>query len=496
MNDPLAALPSLVLLTGPETGRRIPLTTGRKAVVGRSLEADLTFPDEPSLSRFHARIDHEDDQYMITDLGSVNGTQINGKDIQREIPTPLAHRDVITCGELELRFELPEAQRAAAGSHTMVLTRPDGERSLPRIRAIIATESRPLETDEDEHESLAEAGATEQLVEAAQQGGEAAGAPAEEAVIGEMQGAETHIEPDEHAAAVAASGPAIEEPISAEAPAEAMTALDASVGDEQESQPELPAGVDGEPETAQATVASPAPVEAWEPEEAEVASSESPPAPGWEQPAMPSAAPATDAGATSLGLVAEDLSAGAPAERAPEIEPAWSVERVPEDVGDQPGPVEAATEAPAVAEPPAMTPLERAVATVPLFRTLSDAEISTLARTMTQRQFPPGAEIVRQGEEGLSLYIVLEGQVRVQRAGVTQGEIELATIGPGGFFGEMTLLDGEPRSATVRAVTPVFCALLPRWGLEATIRANPAVAMEMLSVLSRRLRATEGLLTA
>jgi CRP-like cAMP-binding protein len=186
---------------------------------------------------------------------------------------------------------------------------------------------------------------------------------------------------------------------------------------------------------------------------------------------------------------------------APVIEPEEAVPfaGVSQEAEIGPPPVQepepALSPAPDTSLAPDRAQLEEVVAALPLFRRLSPEELRSLTHSMTQREFAPGAEIVRQGEEGLSLYIVLEGEVRVQRAG-PGGDLDLASIGPGGFFGEMTLLDGEPRSATVRAVTPVRCALLPRWGLEATIRHNPSVAMEMLSVLSRRLRATEGLLTA
>ena len=141
MNDPTSVLPTLTLLTGPETGRRIPLTTGRTAVIGRSLEADLTFPDEPSLSRLHARIEREDDRYSITDLGSANGTRLNGTALTNT--AALSHGDLITCGSLELRFDLPGAQRDGAPVRPAGDAREALSTTQPRIRAIIPTESRP-----------------------------------------------------------------------------------------------------------------------------------------------------------------------------------------------------------------------------------------------------------------------------------------------------------------------------------------------------------------
>jgi hypothetical protein len=452
MNDPLASLPSLVLLSGIETGRRIPLTTGAKAVIGRSLEADLTFPDEPSLSRFHARIEYSGDQYTITDLGSVNGTQINGKDIPQQQPTPLAHRDVITCGELELRFELPEGQRAAAGSRTMVMTRPEDLEALPRVRAILATESRPVEGEE------ISAPPAPNVAPAAEM--------PERDVMAEEQGAPPG---DEAPVAIAEAGPAREEDLGAVvAPAaeEAAASAAAHAHGQEAAQVELPAAeaelvpARDAPFTVEETVIAALTPETSAPE---VVSPVATP-----EPAPSTAAPEE---AVPFTGVSETAEIGPP--------PAVAEAPLPEPVPVQ----------------HALTALEEVVGALPLFRGLSPDELRSLTQSMTQREFAPGTEIVRQGEEGLSLYIVLSGEVRVQRAG-PGGDLDLASIGPGGFFGEMTLLDGEPRSATVRAVTPVRCALLPRWGLEATIRQNPSVAMEMLAVLSRRLRATEGLLTA
>lgn len=139
-------------------------------------------------------------------------------------------------------------------------------------------------------------------------------------------------------------------------------------------------------------------------------------------------------------------------------------------------------------------PLRDALVSVPLFRRLSPDLLVTMADAMTERRYKHGADIVREGDDGNTLFVMLSGQARVHRAGAAGEDVELARLGPGGFFGEMSLLDGQPRSATVRATTDVRCALLPRWALESLIRANPLIAMQMLAVLSIRLRAVERLL--
>lgn len=386
MDDRTTTLPSLVLLTGPEAGRRIPLTTGRTAVLGRALEADLTFPDEPSLSRLHARIERTGDQYTVTDLDSANGTRLNGRAVTE--PATLSHRDVITCGTMELRFEQPSAD-ARGTPHPA----PDPGHSRPRIHAVLAGEHRlaenpPVAGPADTGEPLP-AGAPPAFTPPMDGRGPAPGAPDQQVECGE--------EP-------APLAPRPEPPARASVPA------------------------------AEAATAGPEPG-------ASVALAE------------PAAVPAARAG----GGTAAD---GVP-----------------------------------LADGESAMPLDGMLGAVPLLRPLQPAERAALAATMTERRFPAGSEIVRQGEEGLSLYVVLEGEVLVERAGTSTEGMELATIGAGGFFGEMTVIDGLPRSATVRAKTAVRCALLPRWGLEQAVRANPAVALEMLAVLSRRLRATERLLT-
>ena len=141
-------------------------------------------------------------------------------------------------------------------------------------------------------------------------------------------------------------------------------------------------------------------------------------------------------------------------------------------------------------------PLQTALAAVPLFRELSPELLAAVAGSMGERRFAAGQEIVRQGEDGQALYVVLAGQARVERGGTAGDSVELAMLGPGGFFGEMSLLDGQPRSATVRAIGEVHCALLPRWALERAIQAHPTMALQMLAVLSIRLRAVERMITA
>ena len=91
-----------------------------------------------------------------------------------------------------------------------------------------------------------------------------------------------------------------------------------------------------------------------------------------------------------------------------------------------------------------------------------------------------------------ALYIILKGQVSVVKRGPEgQGDINLATLDEGDFFGEMALLDGAPRSASVTALTPTECLLLTRWVFYTTLRSDPEIAVAMLPTLSKRVRDAE-----
>jgi CRP-like cAMP-binding protein len=119
----------------------------------------------------------------------------------------------------------------------------------------------------------------------------------------------------------------------------------------------------------------------------------------------------------------------------------------------------------------------------PLLAGVDPEGIAMIAQRMVEVDFPKDHVIARQGEVGTGFFLVASGSVRVVRDGRT-----IVHIGPGDFFGELSVLDGRPRVAQVIADEPTTCLGLATWDLEAVIKEQPAVALAILRGLAGRLR--------
>jgi CRP-like cAMP-binding protein len=127
---------------------------------------------------------------------------------------------------------------------------------------------------------------------------------------------------------------------------------------------------------------------------------------------------------------------------------------------------------------------------VPIFSSCSRKEIAAIARIAKEVNFDPGVEICREGETGIGLHIVVEGETKVQIGGRTRRR-----LGPGAFFGEVAVLDGGPRTATVIAETPVRTLSIPSWSFRTLLRSQPSLSTKMLEEVCRRLRTTDASLS-
>jgi CRP-like cAMP-binding protein len=126
------------------------------------------------------------------------------------------------------------------------------------------------------------------------------------------------------------------------------------------------------------------------------------------------------------------------------------------------------------------------IARVPIFGKCTAEEIAMIAAVAQDSFFQPGQIIVTQGTPGQAFYMILSGRVEILRDGVSLGG-----FGPGDFFGEMSLLDHAPRSATIKALETSTCLMLSSWDFKALLEKHPSIAIKLLEVLSRRLRVAD-----
>ena len=135
---------------------------------------------------------------------------------------------------------------------------------------------------------------------------------------------------------------------------------------------------------------------------------------------------------------------------------------------------------------------EDTLARVDLFSSLDKKELQTLSKSCQERKYSAGSTLIKQGDSGVGLYVVISGHVKTTLAkNPDRAEEDLGTYGPGSVLGEMTLLDDLPRSATVTAVDDVTALLLPVWEFRTVVRNHPEIGLKLLATLSRRLRKVE-----
>ncbi len=120
----------------------------------------------------------------------------------------------------------------------------------------------------------------------------------------------------------------------------------------------------------------------------------------------------------------------------------------------------------------------------PLFGGVNVGDLAAIAERAVEVDFPADHVIARQGEIGTGLFVLVDGAVRVIRDGS-----ELARLGPGDFFGEMSVIDGLPRVAQVVAAEPTRCLALASWEFERLVLEHPTIGLAILRGLSARLRA-------
>jgi CRP-like cAMP-binding protein len=124
-----------------------------------------------------------------------------------------------------------------------------------------------------------------------------------------------------------------------------------------------------------------------------------------------------------------------------------------------------------------------ALAAVPLFSGLSKRDLKRLAGSMRERRFSAGKDVLSEGEGGVGFFVIVDGEARV-----SVGGREVRTLHSGDHFGEIALISGETRTATVTAETELRCLGMTAWDFRPWVKEHPDVAWELLQTLARRVQ--------
>src|SRR5439155_17332593 len=133
----------------------------------------------------------------------------------------------------------------------------------------------------------------------------------------------------------------------------------------------------------------------------------------------------------------------------------------------------------------------QALSDVPLFSGLSRRHLKHVASMAREEDHAEGAVLAEEGRPGETFYVLMQGEAKVERGGR-----KIAQLLPGDFFGEIALIDGGPRTATVVAETPIQTMTIHRKRFQKMLEEDPSIVVQMLEELSRRLRNQQRSLTA
>ena len=132
--------------------------------------------------------------------------------------------------------------------------------------------------------------------------------------------------------------------------------------------------------------------------------------------------------------------------------------------------------------------IAEALRTIPLFSCLSDVDLEELAQAAVIKTYPKNAFLFSEGDQTDSLYVIFSGNVKAVIVDEQGKEVILSMFGPGEYFGEVALIDGNERSASIMTREPVQVLVLTRDGFREILARNPDFSINLLKGMVRRLR--------
>ncbi|SMF93991.1 CRP/FNR family transcriptional regulator, cyclic AMP receptor protein [Methylomagnum ishizawai] len=126
--------------------------------------------------------------------------------------------------------------------------------------------------------------------------------------------------------------------------------------------------------------------------------------------------------------------------------------------------------------------------TIPYFMEVSDEALERLAGSALKKTYPKNAVVINEGDEAGALFIVLSGKIQAYLSNESGRTVTLSTQEAGSVFGELSLLDGEPRSASVITLEPTSCFLIPRTAFQNWLKDHPDAAGSIIHNLTKRIR--------
>jgi CRP-like cAMP-binding protein len=125
---------------------------------------------------------------------------------------------------------------------------------------------------------------------------------------------------------------------------------------------------------------------------------------------------------------------------------------------------------------------------VPLFQSLNNRQFENLSKLIYEREFQADESIVKQGEGGVGLFIIVSGKAEAIRQRPDGSQVVVNTFGPTDFFGELALLDEGQRTASVKTVEPTTCLAIVRWDFQRLLAKDAEMSVLVLQELARRFR--------